>query len=123
VFGWFVQLDCCDVVSHGALSGRHAEATAVAFDWALVFDGNGQDFSFEECRALFHACKLAPCVTLLVRFLTMPPVTIRCAPVHSIADVKVNPQPLRGGSDGALGPRALAACGHIPSLRLPPCRR
>lgn len=62
----------------------------MAFDWGLVFNGGGEEVSFEECRALFHACKLDPCVTLLVRFLAGPPVTVRCAPIHSIADVKVS---------------------------------
>jgi hypothetical protein len=35
----------------------YQEATAAAIDWSLVFDGKGEEWSFEEAHALYRAIK------------------------------------------------------------------
>lgn len=68
---------------------KYEEPTSAAVDWSIVFDGAGHDVSFEEARAMLSIIKRERSITLTVRFLSRQQVTVRCAPIDTIEDVKL----------------------------------
>ena len=65
----------------------YAEPTGTAVNWKMIYDGSGNEVSFEEARAMHRAIRAERSITVTVRFLTRQSVTVRCAPADWVQNL------------------------------------